>query len=107
RQKVDMRRTAVSGLNLAILPQLTLAQAQTQAKAIATLGDLITGTHNKPEITRAATELLEAIAGTGGCLQESFGEVAPVVRLAWAETLSEFDRPAPLHSLSALPRWSE
>src|SRR5690606_25889848 len=43
RQKVDMRRTAVSGLNLAILPQLTLAQAQTQAKAIATLGDLITG----------------------------------------------------------------
>lgn len=107
RQKVESRRIAVSALNLAILPQLTLAQAQTQVKAVATLGDLLTGTHNKPDISRAANELLEAVAGTGSCLQESFGEVAPAVRLAWAETLSEFDRPAPLHSLSALPRWSE
>ncbi len=107
RTKVESRRTAVASINFTHLPGLTLGEAQTQLKAIATLGDLIAGTHRKPEIARAATEQLEAIAATGGCLQESFGEVAPIVRLAWAETLSEFDRPAPLHSLAALPRWSE
>jgi len=29
------------------------------------------------------------------------------VRLEWAETLSEFDQPAPLRSLADLPRWGE
>ncbi|MCJ2186504.1 hypothetical protein, partial [Novosphingobium beihaiensis] len=107
RRKIESRRTAISALSFAAMPRLTLAEAQSQVKAMATLGDLITGTHSKPVITRAATELLEAIAATGGCLQDSFGDVPPIVRLAWAEMLSEFDQPAPLQSLAALPRWAE
>ena len=107
RSKVESRRTAVAAVNFALLPRLTLGEVQSQLQAMATLGDLIAGTHRRPEITRAATEQLEAIAATGSCLHDSFGDVAPIVRLAWAETLSEFDRPAPLHSLAALPRWAE
>ena len=30
-----------------------------------------------------------------------------MIRLGWAEILSEFDRPAPLESLSGLPGWPE
>ncbi len=107
RTKIESRRTAVAAVNFALVSRLTLGEAQTQLQAMATLGDLIAGTHRRPEITRAATEQLEAIAATGSCLHDSFGEVAPIVRLAWAETLSEFDRPAPLHSLAALPNWAE
>src|SRR5690606_8275776 len=107
RTKVENRRIAVAAVNFAALPRLSLGEAQAQMQAMATLGDLIAGTHRRPELIRAATEQLEAITATGSCLHDSFGDVAPIVRLAWAETLSEFDRPAPLHSLAALPQWAE
>lgn len=107
RQKIADHRGAIATVNLALLPQLSLVQGQSQVKAMATLGDLLVGTHGKPEITRAAIDLLAAITDTGGCLLDNFGSVAPIVRLAWAETLSEFDRPAPLYSLVALPQWSQ
>ena len=107
RRLVEERRTVVAQMNLALLPTLSLAQAHVQIRQLATIGDLVDGRHRQPALTRMATEEMDGIEQVAGCLHEGFGEVAPAVRLAWAEDLSEFDRPAPLHALAGLPGWAE
>jgi hypothetical protein len=107
RRLVEERRIAVTQMNLSILPTLSLAQTHVQIRQMATIGDLLDGRHRQPALTRMASEEIDGIQQIAGCLHEGFGEVAPIVRLAWAEDLSEFDRPAPLHSLAGLPGWAE
>ena len=107
RRFVDARRAAVATLDIARIPSLSLTQAHAQLTTMATIGDLVAGTHRQPALTRAAAEEIDAIATIAGCLHESFGEVPPIVRLGWAETLSEFDRPAPLANLAGLTGWGE
>ncbi len=107
RRLVEERRITITQMNLAILPTLSLAQTHVQIRQMATIGDLLDGRHRQPALTRMASEEIDGIEQIAGCLHEGFGEVAPIVRLAWAEDLSEFDRPAPLHSLAGLPGWAE
>lgn len=107
RRIVETRRSAVATLDVARIPLLSLKEAHAQLGAMATIGDLIAGTHRQPALTRAATDEIEAITQIASCLNESFGEVAPIIRLGWAESLSEFDRPAPLANLAGLPGWAE
>jgi len=73
----------------------------------ASLGDLIAGDHQRPQLTSLASQEIEQIGQVAACLHDSFGDTPPVVRLGWAEILSEFDQPAPLDRLSGLPQWNE
>ena len=107
RRLVEERRAMITQMNLSLLHTLSLAQSQAQIRQMATIGDLLDGRHRQPTLTRMATEEIDGIQTVAGCLHESFGEVAPILRLRWAEDLSEFDRPAPLHSLAGLPGWPE
>jgi hypothetical protein len=107
RRVVEARRMSVAMLDIARIPLLSLREAHAQLSTMATIGDLIAGSHRQPALTRAASDEIEAIASIAGCLHESFGEVAPIVRLGWAEALSEFDRPAPLANLAGLQGWGE
>jgi hypothetical protein len=74
-------------------------------KSAALLGDLIDGGHGRADASQIAADELKRITQTAACLHASFAETPPAVRLAWAETLSEFDAAAPLASLSALAGW--
>jgi len=107
RRIIEARRLAVAALDVARIPDLSLIEAQSQLGNMATVGDLITGTHRQPLLTRAAGDEIESIGTVAGCLHETFGEVTPIVRLGWAETLSQFDRPAPLANLAGLTGWAE
>jgi hypothetical protein len=107
RRVIEARRAAAAMLDAARVSRLSLAEAHTQLTSSSTIGDLIGGSHRQPALTRAASEEIDSIATIAGCLHESFGEVPPIVRLGWAETLSEFDRPAPLENLAGLPGWAE
>jgi hypothetical protein len=107
RRVVEERRSMVARISLAALPTLSLVQAQVQIRETASLGDLIGGRHRQPILTRMASEEIDGVAQVAGCLHAAFGEVAPAIRLGWAEILSEFDRPAPLDSLAGLPGWAE
>ncbi|MEM6898244.1 MAG: hypothetical protein AAF583_00530 [Pseudomonadota bacterium] len=101
------QRSVFAQLQIDHVAQLTLTEAKAQLKMSATIGDLIEGEHRRQDVAREAVEQLDALGSTGACLYESFGEVPPIVRFAWAEMLSEFDEAVPLDSLAALPRWSE
>ena len=63
--------------------------------------------HRYPKLTAQASAEISGFAEIGACLHAGFAEVPPVVRLAWAEILSEFDRPADLSNLAGLPRWGD
>jgi hypothetical protein len=104
---VTDRRAMVAQIDVTRVSMLSLAQTHVQIRETASLGDLIDGRHRQPTLTRMANEEIAAIGQVAGCLHASFADVAPVIRLGWAEILSEFDRPAPLDSLSGLPGWPE
>ena len=107
RRVVEQRRIMVAQFDLIKIAALSLAEAQTHLTQASTIGDLVTGTHRQPALTKAALDEIDAITTIAGCLHESFGEVGAAVRLGWAEILSAFDQPAPLQNLAGLPGWGE
>ncbi|HEY1606390.1 MAG TPA: hypothetical protein VGF77_12425 [Allosphingosinicella sp.] len=106
-QQIANRRAAVAQLSRAGVSSLSLAQAQVQISETSSLGDLISGRARQPNLTQLAQNEITGIGQIAACLHASFAEVAPVVRLGWADMLSEFDQPAPLRNLAGLPGWGD
>ncbi|MEO7319202.1 MAG: hypothetical protein ABIZ56_09460, partial [Chthoniobacteraceae bacterium] len=76
-----------------------------EVEAHSSLGDVIDGRHGHPALARAAAGMLAQIEEVATCLHAEFAAVPPALRLAWVERYSQFDRPAPLRDLTALPRY--
>jgi hypothetical protein len=68
------------------------------------LGDLMDGSHGRNELAKAAAQELEDFGKVASCLHAEFASVLPSIRMAWVELYSQFDRPAPLRDINALPR---
>jgi hypothetical protein len=81
------------------------ADVKRDAVEHASVGDLITGRHGASDVSAAATQELDRIQRVATCLHAEFAAIAPTVRLAWIERFSQFDRPAPLRTLTVLPRY--
>ena len=103
----ERTRAATLQLDFGVIAAMDLSTAHRALAERATLGDLAAGEHNRPELSRVAVSEMDQMAQVAACLHDAFGESAPVIRLGWAEMLSEFDAPAPLSQLAGLPRWSE
>jgi hypothetical protein len=69
-----------------------------------TLGDLLDGSFGRNQVSSAAASELENIGKVATCLYTEFAAVIPGIRMAWVEQYSEFDKPAPLRDINALPR---
>jgi hypothetical protein len=92
----------------ATMPTLSAwTQTRDIAGVVLSLGDLIDGGHNRPDVTRDISRELENIARVAGCLYQEFGDVTPAIRLDWTERYSQFDASVPLRDLASLPRWGE
>jgi len=61
----------------------------------------------RADLAREVGAELQRITNVGACLHARFAEVAPIVRLAWVERLSQYDGPLNLRNLAALPRFNE
>jgi hypothetical protein len=107
RAVLEPRRLEAVRLDLATVATLDLSGVRRLLNDRASLGDLASGEHNRPELARRASAELEDVARVAACLHATFGEAAPAIRLGWAELLSGFDEPAPLETLAGLPGWSE
>jgi hypothetical protein len=107
RSVIATQRIVGLQLNLAVLGQVNLTDAREQLKDAATFGDLMDGTHGRATLSQYAAQEISQIAQVAECLHASFNDVPPIIRLGWAEMLSEFDAPVPLQSLYVLPRWNE
>lgn len=69
-----------------------------------TLGDLMDGAHGCNDITLAAAQELNNFSKVSSSLHAEFSSVQPGIRMVWVELYSQFDHPAPLHDIAALPR---
>ncbi len=90
--------------------QLSVASWQLlrdHAKLMLTLGDLIDGKHTHSGLSRAAAEEFEDLTRVLGCLYAGFSGIRPIIRLRWAERLSQYDSPINLRNFNSLPRWDE
>lgn len=100
-------RSQIAQLNLSVYSALTWTQLRDQSTAILSLGDLIDGGHGRSDVSQQAAQELDQISHVAACLYANFGDVLPVIRLEWAERLSQYDAPVNLRNLASLPRWGE
>jgi hypothetical protein len=101
------RQSYVAQVSASYITALSLLEAQTSLRENATLGDCAKGAHQAADLTKKTTDLLEGITQMATCLHVGFAEVAPIIRLQWAEILSQFDQSEALHSLASLPLWGQ
>jgi hypothetical protein len=101
------RWAALQALDLTVLASATWKTVQVQAQQVLSFGDLADGTHGRSDVAQAAANELHGIRSIVACLHAEFSGIPPALRLAWAETLSEFDEAPSLRNLASLQRWSE
>ena len=101
------RLAAISTLNIASLAAGTWQSVRVQAEQVVSFADLAEGGHGRADVARSAATELENIRSIVACLHAEFSGISPVLRLEWAETLSEFDAAPNLRNLANLPRWAE
>jgi len=106
-QALAPRIAALQAVNLQALQALTWQGVRAQAEEVVSLGDLAEGGHGRADIARDAAAVLDQVRSVTACLHAEFSGVLPVVRLQWAEMLSEFDAAPNLRNLASLPRWAE
>ena len=103
----DRRRVVAAQLDVSAIAVADLSIVRRAIQDAASMGDLIAGDHNRPALASLAAGEIQAVGQVAGCLHASFADVPPVIRLDWADLLSEFDSPAPMSNLAGLPRWGE
>ena len=103
----ERRKVTAVQLDAGAIMIADLATGHAALAETASLADLIAGEHNRPQLSQQTAAIVDQIMQVAGCLHASFADVLPAVRLRWAETLSEFDRPAPLDALSTLAGWNQ
>jgi hypothetical protein len=101
------RISALQSLNIASFANLSWMGIQTRAVEVLSFADLADGSHGHSEVAQSAATELQNIRSIVACLHAEFSGIAPVLRLEWAETLSEFDTAPNLRNLASLPRWAE
>lgn len=106
RSIIDERRNRALGLEITHSAGAELAQVHLALSEHASLADIMAGDHSRPALSRHVANTLDSVAQVAGCLHASFGDTPPIVRLDWAESLSEFDLSAPLSRLSGLSGWN-
>lgn len=113
--KITGRQTDALAPRLTLLrtlaPDTLAAQGwqalQQQAVQALSFADLADGSHGRHDLARQAATELDQIRSITACLHAGFSGVLPVIRLGWAEMLSEFDAAPNLRNLASLPRWPE
>jgi hypothetical protein len=106
RSIIDERRNRALGIDFTQSAGAELAQVHLALSEHASLADIMAGDHSRPALSRHVANALDCMAQVAGCLHASFGEAPPIMRLEWAESLSEFDQSAPLSRLSGLAGWN-
>lgn len=107
QQLVSQYRAEAAQFDLARLNGQSWQAIRNQAGAMISLGDLIDADHGRSDVAQRASIELNNMAQVATCLYSMFAEVLPVIRLDWAERLSQYDRAVDLRNLSSLPRWGE
>ena len=100
------RFTAIQAINMSTLSASTWQGIYTQAAPAVSLADLAAGGHGRTDVAARAAQELADVASVVTCLHASFSGTPAILRLQWAETLSEFDAAPNLRNLASLSQWA-
>ena len=106
-QALAPRIAAIQAINVGSLAANTWQGIFTQVAPAISLADLADGAHGRSDVAARAAQELADIASVVTCLHAGFSGVPAVLRLQWAETMSEFDAAPNLRNLASLSRWAE
>jgi hypothetical protein len=107
RQVLTAERQQTASFDMATLSAASWAQTREMAVTRLALGDLLDARHGRADVARVTSRELDDIARVAACLYAAFGDVLPIIRLLWAERLSQYDAPVNLRNLASLPRWGD
>lgn len=107
QQTVSSFRIATAQLDINPLLVASWQGLRDRATLTLTLGDLIDGKYARRGLSSAAAQEFEDLTRALGCLYTGFSAIRPILRLNWAERISQYDSPINLRNFSALPRWGE
>ncbi len=96
-----------ANMNLQVIEKMTWKEIKTQAQDALTLADLMESGKGKSSLARKAALEIEHIQDVAGGLYTRCGTIPPAIRLLWADTISEFDKPVNLRNLENLPGWED
>jgi hypothetical protein len=99
-------RLKTAALDVTTFAGLSWLQSREQALDHISLGDLADGKHGRAAVARAAAQELDNMAQVATCIYAKVSGVLPVLRLEWAERLSQATGVS-LRNLASLPRWGE
>jgi hypothetical protein len=100
-------RAEIASLDLSSVLRGSWKDARQAAGQALTLGDLIEGRHARSDLRNFAIRELDQIDSIATCLYAAFSRVRPVLRMAWALELSQYDQAIDLRNLGRLARWGE
>jgi len=106
-ERIARRRQETARVDPARFARLGWGEIVQRLPEVISLGDVIDGRHGRAQASRDAARELARIGDVATCLYEGFSAVPAVIRLQWAERLSQFDRPVRLRNLLDLPRFGE
>lgn len=104
---VAQMRAQTAQLDLSVFAAQSWQLARDQAREVVSLGDLIDGSHGRGDVSQQAAREVSNITHVAACLYSALSVVLPVIRLNWAERISQFDDALDLRNLGGLPRWGE
>jgi hypothetical protein len=104
---IARKRQVLVRFQPAVLERKSWVELQQSAHEQLSLDDLIDMSHGRADIGQTATLELERISKVATGLYQRFGEVLPVIRLEWAEQMSQYDADVDLRDLSRLPNWDQ
>jgi hypothetical protein len=82
-------------------------EARDHARKVLAVEDLMDSGHGRSDAARDAIREMNDIFRIAACLHDRLDNVLPIIRLQWAERLSQFDAVTPLRVLASLPRWDD
>ena len=86
---VNAARTATSQMDLSNFAGISWTESRDRAVSLLSIGDLVDLGHYQPEVPRVSAEEIENILKISACLYSDFTGVLPVIRLNWAERLTQ------------------
>lgn len=101
-QQLGERDQAVAAFDAGRAVKLPWSELRVEAMRFVSLADFAHVGHLRPEILTRATWVLDGMTRVAACLYRRFAEVAPDVRLRWAEQVSVLDAAPNLRDLLAL-----
>ncbi len=107
RRRMVAERKRTAAIDLVEFQRFGWRESLERVGRVVSLGDVIDGAHGRTGASRRVAGELADIAEVVTCLYRRFSEVAPSIRLDWAERLSQFDDAVSLRNLHTLPRFGE